>query len=109
MTYLACKAIAYPLLATIASCDHQKAVSKGYVNGWQMLLDKHDDNEMAFFCMNLNRTLTLEQSTILLDGLAQEFTEFSNWLDFTDACTKYPGWKPSRETVAEYAAKPAFK
>jgi len=86
----------YPVLATLASCDHQLAKSKGYKNGWEMLIDKHDSNEMAMFCSGLHTVMTRDESTILLDCLAQEFTEFLNWGDFVDACCQHSSWKPSQ-------------
>jgi len=100
--YNACKGLAYPLLATLCSCDHPKAQSKGYKDGWQMLLDKHDDNEMTLFCMSLGNTLSPAQSKLLLDGLAREYTDFATWDKFADACADYPSWKPSRETLEQH-------
>ena len=88
--------MAYPVLATAAGCDHPKAKQRGYKDGWQMLLDKHDDNEMAFFCVGIGKFLSREQCKELCDGLAQEYTQFSNWLDYVKACCEYPSWKPSR-------------
>jgi hypothetical protein len=103
--YPAMKGLAYPVLSTVASCDHLKATAKGYKDGWQMLLDMHDQNEMAMFCISLPKTMSLEQSTILLDGLAQEYTEFSNWPDFADACSDHCGWVPSKNTLAQHIEK----
>lgn len=90
------KGQAYSVLATNASCDHSKAKSKGYKDGWQLLLDQHDDNEMALFCASLPQVLSEAQAKVLLDGLAREYTEFDNWLDYTNACVEYPNWKPSK-------------
>ena len=104
-TYHACKGLAYPTLATIASCDHIKAKARGYSDGWKMLLDKHDGNEMALFCINLPNALSEAQRQVLLDGLAREYTEFSSWLEFADACGTHLGWVPSRETVAQFVAR----
>jgi hypothetical protein len=106
-TYVACKGLAYQVLATIASCDHPKAQSKGYADGWAMLLDHHDDNEMALFCTSLDKTLSTAQCQVLLDGLAKEYTEFTTWPDFVSACCEHPDWKPSRGTVAEHVARMA--
>lgn len=103
--YNACKALAYPLLATTCGCDHQKAKAQGYSDGWHMLLDKHDDNEMALFCMSLPQVMSQAQSTLLLDGLAQQYTEFATWDKFADACSDHPDWKPSRESCAQYVAR----
>lgn len=61
-----------------------------------MLLDKHDDNEMAFFCATLPKYLNGEQCKELLDGLAKEYTQFKNWLDYVNACIENPDWKPSQ-------------
>lgn len=97
--YASLKGHAYPILATAASCDHPKAVSKGYRDGWQMLVDHHDGNEMAMFCLGLPQVVSQAQATVLLDGLAQEYTPFSNWLDFVDACVKHPEWKPSKGSI----------
>lgn len=97
--YASLKGHAYAILATAASCDHPKAVSKGYKDGWQMLLDRHDDNEMAMFCLGLPQVLSQAQATVLFDGLAREYTQFSNWLDFVDACVKHPEWKPSNGPI----------
>jgi hypothetical protein len=108
-TYAACKGMAYQVLATIASCDHPKATSQGYVDGWQMLMDKHDDSEMALFCVSLGKYLSREQCNVLFDGLAKEYTEFSNWNEFVEACADYPNWKPSREKLAEYMARTVVK
>ncbi|KWU19172.1 hypothetical protein AS149_13065 [Burkholderia cenocepacia] len=105
--YDACKGLAYPVLSTIASCDHTKAVSKGYKDGWQMLLDHHDGNEMALFCTSLGGVMSVAQSTVLLDGLAKEYTEFEKWPDFVSACCEHPDWKPSRGNVAEHVARAA--
>lgn len=104
-TYTACKGMAYSLLASIASCDHQNAKAKGYSDGWKMLLDKHDDTEMAAFCTGLPEVLSQAQATVLLDGLAKEYTEFSNWPDFVTACVDHPDWIPSHGTVAQRIAK----
>lgn len=93
------KGLAYSVLSTLASCDHGKAKSKGYKDGWAMLLDKHDDNEMAVFCTSLPQVLSEDQAKVLLDGLAREYTPLPNWLDFVDACVKHPDWKPSQGPV----------
>jgi hypothetical protein len=100
--YEVCKALAYPVLATLCACDHQKAKSLGYKDGWQMLLDKHDDDEMAVFCTSLPTVMSPAQSQLLLNALAQEYTEFTKWEDFAAACAQHPAWKPSRETLVEY-------
>lgn len=100
------KGLAYPVLATICSCDHPKAQAMGYLDGWQMLLDKHEDNEMALFCLSLGKVMTLAQSTQLLDGLAREYTEFSNWGDFATACSNFPNWKPSSGPAPKVVASP---
>jgi hypothetical protein len=94
--YEGLKGLAYPVLASVASCDHNKAVSQGYANGWQMLLDLHDASEMAAFCTALPRVLSAAQSMVFLDGLAREFTQFETWDEFTDACVDHPEWKPSQ-------------
>jgi hypothetical protein len=97
--YLSLKGQAYPILAAIASCDHPKATSQGYRDGWQLLIDRHDGPEMASFCLSLPTTLTPAQAKVLLDGLAQEYTQFSTWLEFVDAGVKNPGWKPSEGSL----------
>lgn len=94
--YAGLKGQAYPVLATIASCDHPKAASLGYSDGWQMLLDRHDGNEMATFCLALPKVLSEAQAKVLLDGLAQEYAQFSNWAAFADACSEHPDWLPSK-------------
>ena len=94
--YQSMKGLAYQTLAVIASCDHPKAKSKGYADGWKMLIDLHDENEMALFCLNLPKALSEPQSQILLDGLAQEYTQFATWPEFADACALHPDWIPSR-------------
>lgn len=100
--YEACKGLAYPLLSIKVACDHTKAKSLGYADGWEMLMDKHDDTEMAVFCVSLPQYLSPKQCNALLDGLAREYTEFANWSDFATACADYPSWQPSRETVAQH-------
>lgn len=95
--YEGLKGQAYSDLSTLASCDHGKAKSKGYKDGWQMLLDKHDDNEMAIFCASLPQVLSEAQAKVLLDGLAVEYTRFPNWLCFANACVEHPNWKPSKD------------
>jgi hypothetical protein len=94
------KGLAYSVLASIASCDHPKAKSKGYADGWEMLLDLHDKNEMAVFCVGLQSVMSETQAKILLDGLAIEYTQFSNWLDFAEACADNPDWVPSKGPIA---------
>lgn len=94
--YEALKGQAYGLLSTVASCDHPKAMSNGYKDGWQMLLDLHDNTEMALFCGALPNIMSEAQSAVLLDGLAKEYTQFSTWLAFVDACVDHPEWKPSK-------------
>lgn len=96
ISYEACKGLAYPLLASAASCDHPKAKSKGYKDGWQLLMDRHDDSEMAIFCSNLPSVLSEAQRQVLLDGLAIEYAGCKDWLDFVDRSCENPGWKPSQ-------------
>ncbi|WP_430407323.1 hypothetical protein [Hydrogenophaga sp.] len=95
--YTVLKGQAYDVLATIASCDHQKAAAKGYRDGWQMLMDLHDENEMAVFCAALPGHLSEAQSKILLDGLAREYTSCDGWMAYVDRCGKEPSWKPSTD------------
>lgn len=99
------KGKAYNVLAVIASCDHTKAKAKGYDDGWAMLIDRHDDNEMALFCTNLHTALDGDQAKILLDGLAQQYAKQPDWPTFVNAATDYPEWKPSRETLDEHKAR----
>jgi hypothetical protein len=94
--YTSLKGVAYATLATIASCDHNKAKAAGYTDGWQMLLDKHDGAEMVAFCGALPRVLSEEQCKVLLDGLAEEYTQFKRWPEFADACAEHPEWLPSK-------------
>jgi len=61
-----------------------------------MLIDKHDSDEMAMFCTALHKVIARDEATVLLDGLAQEFTEFLNWGDFVVACCAHSSWKPSQ-------------
>lgn len=103
--YEACKGLAYPTLSALASCDHSTAQVHGYKDGWQMLLDKHDGDEMVVFCMALPHSLSPKQCNVLLDALAKEYTEFDNWGDFATACAEHPNWKPSRERLAQYTAR----
>jgi hypothetical protein len=99
--YSKLKGRAYPALAAVAGCDHQKAASNGYKDGWQMLLDHHDDNEMAMFCLGLPKMpLSEDEATVLLDGLAREYTQFADWRGFVDACVAHPDWKPSKGPIA---------
>lgn len=100
--YSVCKALAYPLLATVCSCDHTKAKAQGYRDGWQMLLDKHDDNEMVLFCTALPQVLSPAQCRVLFIGLAQQYTEFSSWDDFAAACSEHPDWKPSQGPLVQH-------
>jgi hypothetical protein len=94
--YAGLKGQAYGILSTIASCDHPKAAAQGYKDGWQMLLDKHDDSAMAVFCAALPKVLSEAQSRVLLDGLAAEYTQFKSWGEFVDAACNHPDWKPSK-------------
>lgn len=103
--YEGMKGQAYSILAIHASCDHQKAKAKGYSDGWQMLLDKHDDDEMAAFCLALPNVLSPSQAKVLLDGLAKEYTEFETWDAYAQACANYPEWRPSHETITQYRAR----
>lgn len=103
--YEALKGQAYATLATLASCDHGKAASKGYKDGWQMLLDKHEENEMTVFCTALPNVMSAPQAKLLLDGLAREYTQFSNWLAFVEVCTEQPNWKPSRGPLVDHQHK----
>ena len=89
------RGIAYTVLSTVAGCDHQRAKQRGYKDGWQMLLDKHDDSEMFFFCATLPKFMNGDECQELLDDLAIEYTQFTNWLDYVDACVEHPSWKPS--------------
>ena len=54
---------------------------------WRKLFEKHDDNEMALFCLGLEQhtNLSVPQRQILLDGLAAEYTEHGSWLEFVEA------------------------
>jgi hypothetical protein len=97
--YEATKGLAYATLATIASCENSKAKVRGYRDGWEMLMDLHDKSEMALFCTHLPRALSETQSKILLDGLAQQYTQFNTWGDFVEACTEHPSWVPSRGPI----------
>lgn len=94
--YEIAKGLAYPALATIASCDHPKAVAKGYKDGWQLLMDSHDGNEMFLFCQALPSRLSDVQSKVLLDGLAREYANCNDWAEFVDLACSHPDWKPSR-------------
>lgn len=96
LLYEALKGQAYSVLSTAASCDHPKAAAHGYKDGWQMLLDKHDESEMALFCGALPGVLSEAQSRVLLDGLAAEYTQFKTWGEFVNAACDHPDWKPSR-------------
>jgi hypothetical protein len=96
------KGKAYNVLSVIAGCDHNKAKTKGYQDGWQMLVDRHDDNEMALFCQNLPSALTGDHARILLDGIAREYTGLKDWPEFADGASGFPGWKPSKESLAEH-------
>lgn len=98
-SYEGIKGLSYHVLATIASCDHSKAKAHGYKDGWQMLLDKHDGNEMAVFCASLPEAISQAQATVLLDGLAREYTQFATWPEFVDACCEHPNWKPSKGPI----------
>lgn len=105
--YSAIKGVAYATLATIASCDHNKAKSHGYQDGWQMLLDKHDGQEMFVFCTSLPKVLSDEQSKVLLDGLAKEYGHSGDWLKFTRSCVEHPDWLPSKGPAPTKEAKVA--
>jgi hypothetical protein len=99
------KGKAYTVLAVLASCDHPKAKSKGYRDGWQMLIDCHDDNEMALFCLNLPSALQEGHAKALLDGLAREYTGLKDWPEFVEAATEYSSWKPSKESLEAHKAR----
>ncbi len=94
--YEGLKGQAYGTLASVASCDHAKAQSMGYANGWQLLMDKHDGNEMALFCSALPKALSEAQCRTLLDGLAKEFAGCESWGQFVEASCEHPHWKPSQ-------------
>lgn len=99
--YDACKAAAYNTLAAVG-CDHPKAKSKGYADGWQMLMDKHNDNEMGMFCLMAPQAMSQVQFTCLADGLAREYAGMPDWMTFVEACTEYEDWRPSRESLKQY-------
>lgn len=89
------------MLSQLAACDHAKAKAAGYKDGWQMLLDKHDGDELALFFRRTRAVLSEAQSHAFYDGLVNEYTEFDNWTDFVTACYDAPDWRPSRETFAQ--------
>lgn len=88
------KGQAYSALAT-CGMDHKLAQSKDFKDGWQMLIHAHDSHHMPLFLNLINETLSEKQRQVLLDGLADEYTEHSNWLDYVDRCCNDNHYRPN--------------
>lgn len=74
--------------ASLAVCgfDHNLAKSKGFKDGWDMLIQSHNDNGYAMFMGLLMKDEPSQaKRRILLDGLATEYTQHKCYLDYVGA------------------------
>jgi len=77
------KSMAFKILV-ISGFEHPKAKREGYKNGWDMLIDRHDDNAAAIFYMMIGSVLSPKQVKVLFDGIIQEYTEYPNFEAYLD-------------------------
>lgn len=83
------KAKAYSVL-DICGFEHPKAVREGYKDGWDMLLDRHDDNGAGMFYMMIPEVLSEKQRMVLLDGIVKEHTDYPGFLAYRDVVAPAP-------------------
>ena len=83
--YLILKGKTYRALS-IVGCDHTVAQSKGWRDGWTMLMDPSNWPSMSTFLALLLRDMPdTSQRQVLLDGLAAQYTAYDGWLDYATA------------------------
>jgi hypothetical protein len=73
----------------LCGMSHPVAKRKGYQDGWEMLLDKHDDNEAAMFHVMLSQdeSLSVKQRQHLLDHISNKYRG-CDYLDYVDSVCK---------------------
>lgn len=79
------KAEAYPCLA-LYGFDHVLAKSKGYKDGWEMLLTRHED--AGFFHLSLGEFLSRKQIVVLYDAIVKEYFGYPDYLTYVAAVVK---------------------
>jgi len=73
------KAEAYPCLA-LYGFDHVLAKSKGYKDGWEMMLTRHED--AGLFHLGLGEFLSRKQIVVLYDAIVKEYFGYPDYLAY---------------------------
>lgn len=73
------KAEAYSCLA-LYGFDHNLAKVKGYKDGWEMMLDRHED--AGLFHRGLVEFLSRKQIVVLYDAIVKEYFGYPDYLAY---------------------------
>jgi hypothetical protein len=79
--------------ATLDMCGfgHDKAKREGFRDGWDMLLQLHDDSATAIFHINLRKELSQKQIVVLYDSIVEEYLSYPNFMSYILAVSTQQG------------------
>lgn len=82
--------------------NHAKAKREGYKDGWDMLLDRHDDNAAVLFHVNVASSLSQKQVVVLYDDIVKEYVGYPDFMAYARVVSKMstngvPPYQPEQE------------
>lgn len=86
----------------VCGFSHTRAKSEGYKDGWDMLLNRHDDRAAATFHVNVANSLSNEQVAVLYDSIAREYVGYPDYMAYARVVSKMstngvPPYQPGKE------------